>query len=126
MSGTKEMSGTKVIEAAADLNAAVIREVSAGLQIQLGPGLASRLQARCELARAALRRGAEAYGVTTGMGALSSLQLSAAEQRAHQRNLLLGRATGGPPWLPEADVRAIIAVRLRTFLTGDADRKSVV
>ena len=114
------MAGTKVIEAAADLNAAVIREVSAGLQIQLGPGLASRLQAQCELGRAALRRGAEAYGVTTGMGALSSTQLSAGEQRAHQRNLLLGRATGGPPWLPEADVRAIIAVRLRTFLSGDA------
>lgn len=120
MAGTKGMARTRVIEAAADLNAAVICEVSAGLKIQLGAGLASRLQARCDLARAALLRGAEAYGVTTGMGALSSLQLSAAEQSAHQRNLLLGRATGGPPWLPEADVRAIMAVRLRTFLSGDA------
>ena len=54
------------------------------------------------------------------MGALSTVRLSDAEQRVHQQNLLLGRATGGPPWLPEADVRAIIAVRLRTFLSGDA------
>ena len=54
------------------------------------------------------------------MGALSGVLLTEAEQRAHQRNLLIGRATGGPPWLPEADVRAIIAVRLRTFLSGDA------
>jgi histidine ammonia-lyase len=54
------------------------------------------------------------------MGALSKVRLTEAEQQAHQRNLLLGRATGGPPWLAEADVRAIIAVRLRTFLSGDA------
>ena len=33
---------------------------------------------------------------------------------------MLARATGGPPWLAEADVRAIIAVRLRTFLSGDS------
>jgi len=34
--------------------------------------------------------------------------------------LLLARATGGPPWLSEAEVRAIITVRLLTFLSGDA------
>jgi histidine ammonia-lyase len=114
------MTGTTVIDAAADLNTAVIRAVSSGLQIRLGPGLVSQVQAQCELGRAALRRGSEAYGVTSGMGALSTVRLSDAEQRVHQQNLLLGRATGGPPWLPEADVRAIIAVRLRTFLSGDA------
>src|SRR5262249_62179997 len=37
-----------------------------------------------------------------------------------QRNLMLARATGGPPWLDAADMRALIAVRLRTFLSGDA------
>jgi histidine ammonia-lyase len=114
------MPGTKEIDAPADLDAAVIRQVSAGLQISLGPALVTQLQVQCERGRAALRSGAEAYGVTSGMGALSAVRLSDADQRAHQQNLLLGRATGGPPWLPEADVRAIIAVRLRTFLSGDA------
>ena len=114
------MPGTTAIDAAADLGAAVIRQVSAGLQLRLGPALVTRLQAQCERGRAALRGGAEAYGVTSGMGALSTVRLSDAEQRVHQQNLLLGRATGGPPWLPEADVRAIIAARLRTFLSGDA------
>jgi histidine ammonia-lyase len=114
------VAGTLVIDAPADLNAAMIRQVSAGLQIRLGPALVTQLQRQCERGRAALRRGAEAYGVTSGMGALSSVRLSDAEQRVHQQNLLLGRATGGPPWLPEADVRALIAVRLRTFLSGDA------
>ena len=60
------------------------------------------------------------YGVNTGMGALSGVRLTQAQQREHQRNLLLARATGGPPWLDEADARALVAVRLRTFLSGDA------
>ena len=67
-----------------------------------------------------LRAGAPVYGVNTGMGALSGVRLTGAEQRGHQRNLLLARATGGPPWLDEGDARALIAVRLRTFLSGDA------
>jgi histidine ammonia-lyase len=60
------------------------------------------------------------YGVNTGMGALSEVRLTDLQQRSHQRNLLLARATGGPPWLDAAEARALIAVRLRTFLSGDA------
>ena len=114
------MDAVRVIEAPADLDAATIRQVSAGLQIRLGQGLAGQVQAQCDLARATLRGGKAVYGVNTGMGALASIRLSDAEQQVHQRNLLLGRATGGPPWLPEPVVRAILAVRLRTFLGGDA------
>jgi histidine ammonia-lyase len=75
---------------------------------------------RCREARAVLAVGQPVYGVNTGMGALSGVRLTEADQRAHQRNLLLARATGGPPWLAEADARALVAVRLRTFLSGDA------
>jgi histidine ammonia-lyase len=54
------------------------------------------------------------------MGALSKVRLTEDEQRTHQRNLLLGRAVGGPPWLPADEARAVLIGRLRTFLTGDA------
>jgi histidine ammonia-lyase len=81
---------------------------------------------RCRQARAVLRAGAPVYGVNTGMGALSGVRLTGAQQREHQRNLLLARATGGPPWLDEADARALIAVRLRTFLSGDAGVSAVL
>jgi len=67
-----------------------------------------------------LRAGQPVYGVNTGMGALSGVRLTPRQQREHQRNLLLARATGGPPWLGAGDARALIAVRLRTFLSGDA------
>jgi histidine ammonia-lyase len=54
------------------------------------------------------------------MGAMSKRRLTEDEQRIHQRNLLLGRAAGGPPWLPTDEARAVVIARLRTFLVGDA------
>jgi histidine ammonia-lyase len=101
-----------------DLN--VIRAVAAGEAVIIGPGLLETVQQRCDQARQVLADGRPVYGVNTGMGALHNVRLTAAQQRAHQRNLLLARATGGPPWLDEPEVRAIITVRLLTFLSGDA------
>lgn len=56
------------------------------------------------------------YGVTTGMGRLAGVALDPRQQAEHQRNLLIGRAVGGPPWLPPEDVRALLVVRLRDLL----------
>ncbi len=98
----------------------VIRAIAAGQAVGIGPGVLAAVQERCDLGRQVLRDGRPVYGVNTGLGALAGIRLTAEHQRAHQRNMLLARATGGPPWLDAADVRAIIAVRLRTFLSGDA------
>ena len=109
-----------LITAPGDLEPELILRVAAGDGVSLAPVLLDEVRRRCEAARAVLRRGDPVYGVNTGMGALSAVRLTAAEQAAHQRNLLLARATGGPPWLDAADTRAIFAVRLRTFLSGDS------
>ena len=101
------MTAIRRLGSAADLDAATVRQVSAGALVSIEPALANFVQAHCDQARAALSSGAAVYGVTTGMGALSGVLLTDAEQRVHQRNLLIGRATGGPPWLPETDVREI-------------------
>lgn len=68
----------------------------------------------------ALAHGDAVYGVNTGMGNMSKVRLTEDEQRVHQRNLLLGRAVGGPPWLPADEARAVLIGRLKTFVTGDA------
>src|SRR5216683_3293639 len=109
-----------LITAPGDLGPGLILRVAAGQGIQIAPALLEEVGRRCDEARAVLRRGDPVYGLNTGMGALAGVRLSEAEQLAHQRNLLLARATGGPPWLDPADARAIIAVRLRTFLSGDS------
>jgi histidine ammonia-lyase len=105
---------------AGDADLGLIRAVAAGQAVSIGPGLLASVQQRCTEARQALRDGQPVYGVNTGMGALSRVRLTEQQQLSHQRNLLLARATGGPPWLPRPDVRAIITVRLLTFLSGDA------
>ncbi|TCO33143.1 histidine ammonia-lyase [Kribbella steppae] len=88
--------------------------------VELASSLLDRLAGiRADLLRS-LATGDPVYGVNTGMGALSKRRLTDDEQRVHQRNLLLGRAVGGPPWLPADEARAVLIGRLRTFLTGDA------
>jgi histidine ammonia-lyase len=109
-----------LITAPGDLGPGLILRAAAGQGIQIAPALLEEVGRRCDEARAVLRRGDPVYGLNTGMGALAGVRLSEAEQLAHQRNLLLARATGGPPWLDAADARALIAVRLRTFLSGDS------
>ena len=109
-----------LITVAADLDPGRIRQIAAGQRLEIAPALLAEVDRRCAAAREVLRGGERVYGVNTGMGALVGATLTEAEQLAHQRNLLLARATGGPPWLSEAEARALIAVRLRTFLSGDS------
>src|SRR6516162_1758466 len=113
---------TRVLEiteaGAADLG--LIRSVAGGCGVRIAPRVLAAVQQQRASALRALADGRLVYGVNTGMGALSSVHLSDQQQRSHQRNLLLARATGGPPWLTEPEVRAVITVRLLTFLSGDA------
>ena len=108
------------ITEAADADLGIIRAIAAGQAVSIGSGLLEAVQERCDEVRQALGDGRPVYGVNTGMGALHKVRLTDQQQLAHQRNLLLARATGGPPWLEPPEVRAIIAVRLLTFLSGDA------
>jgi histidine ammonia-lyase len=104
----------------ADFQPGLIRAVAAGEKVTIERDLLTVVQDRCDQARRALGDGRLVYGVNTGLGALASVRLTEEEQRSHQRNVLLARATGGPPWLDEPEVRAVFAVRLLTFLSGDA------
>jgi histidine ammonia-lyase len=108
------------ITAAGIADPGLIRAVAGGQPVRIDPGLLERTGQRCAQARRLLRDGQPVYGVNTGMGKLSSARLTEDQQRAHQRNLLLARAAGGPPWLAAPEVRAVITARLLTFLSGDA------
>ncbi|MFY9927488.1 MAG: aromatic amino acid lyase, partial [Streptosporangiaceae bacterium] len=108
------------ITAAGIADPGLIRAVAAGQPVRIGPDLLELTERRCAQARRLLRDGQPVYGVNTGMGKLSAVRLTEDQQRTHQRNLLLARAAGGPPWLEAPEVRAVITARLLTFLSGDA------
>jgi histidine ammonia-lyase len=87
---------------------------------QLGDELLKTLAENRERMLAALStREAPVYGVNTGMGRLSGVVLDERQQGEHQRNLLVGRAVGGPPWLSEEEVRLLLLLRLRDLLRPD-------
>lgn len=105
----------------ADLDARAVLAVARGeLVPELGDDLIGRLDERRSLMLSALDAGGQVYGVTTGMGALSEHGLDDAARARQSEALLTARLAGGPPWLTPADTRAVLAVRLRTFLNGDA------
>ena len=106
---------------AAGLDALAVLAVARGeLVPELGDELIGWLDGRRALMLAALDAGDPVYGVTTGMGALSEVGLDHAARARHSEAILTARAAGGPPWLSPAETRAVLAVRLRTFLNGDA------
>ncbi len=103
-----------------DLDAGAVLACAAGSFPRLaGPLLEAVARRRAEVLDALLGEH-PVYGVSTGMGALTGVRLEPEAQSAQSRRLLVGRAVGGPPWLDRAEVRALVAVRLRTFLSGDA------
>jgi histidine ammonia-lyase len=108
------------ITAAPEPDLALIRAIDAGQAVRIEPALLDAVRQRREKALAALRDGRLVYGVNTGMGKLSTVRLTEEQQWSHQRNLLLARAVGGPPWLDVAEARSVLAVRLVTFLSADA------
>jgi histidine ammonia-lyase len=115
------MTATLHLDDATGLDASAVLAIARGeLVPELGDQLIRRLDARHDQLLDALAAGGPVYGVTTGMGALSQHSLSQIAQSRHQEALMIARAAGGPPWLSPAETRAVLAVRLRTFLNGDA------
>ncbi|MFI7117955.1 aromatic amino acid lyase [Amycolatopsis sp. NPDC049868] len=85
--------------------------------IEIDPPLLARLGENRARVLAALDE-RPVYGVNTGMGRLAGAAAPASS--AHQRNLLIGRAVGGPPWLSAEEVRWLLLVRLRDLLAPEA------
>ncbi|WSE35361.1 aromatic amino acid lyase [Amycolatopsis rhabdoformis] len=92
-------------------------DVLAGAPLELHPDLLERVAKNRAAMLAALETADKpVYGVNTGMGRLAGVKLTVAQQAEHQHNLLVGRAVGGPPWLSAEVTRALLLMRLRSFL----------
>jgi histidine ammonia-lyase len=112
---------TVFVRTPGDLGVEAIRRIAGGEQIQLDDQLRKTVAAQRQVVLDALTsRTRPVYGVNTGMGRLAGTALTAEQQAEHQSRLLVGRAVGGPPWLPADDVRALFAIRLRDLLTPEA------
>jgi histidine ammonia-lyase len=91
-----------------------------GEPLALAPAALERVAAGQAGLAALLASGTRVYGVTTGTGWLASVDLGRDATGDHQRDLLLGRAVGGPPWLEAAEARALLVARLGNLISGHA------
>ncbi len=67
-----------------------------------------------------VRRGDVIYGVSTGFGAFKDQIIPPDKVKQLQRNILFSHSTGVGNYLPWAIVRAMMAVRVQTFLKGSS------
>ena len=72
---------------AGHLDRAALLEIAGGRRLRLSPQLLDDVATRRSEVEAALAGGAPVYGVTTGLGALSGVALTAGEQASHQQRL---------------------------------------
>ena len=92
------------------------RVVFDGERVEIGDSALAFVDERRRALLAFLERGGSAYGVTTGLGYLTTRAVGRGERE--ERSILMGRASGVGPPLPEEVVRGVMLLRLAGFLSG--------
>lgn len=113
------MSAGLQLDNASDLTADTYEAiVYDGAMVKLTTAALVRVDASRDAFMALLETGVICYGVNTGLGAMSTMDLTADQRAALPRHTLLGRASGTGPILPAAVGRGAMLAKLTQFLGG--------
>ncbi len=89
-----------------------------GARIALKPNVEKRLLETRKLVQRWVDEERTIYGITTGFGALSGVNISKADTRKLQHNILLSHASGVGRRLDDESVRAMMALRIKDLARG--------
>ena len=89
-----------------------------GARLALTPSAWARIDNARGIVERIVARGERAYGISTGLGALSEVVLSAEQFAALSRNTLLSHACGVGPVLADEQTRAIICCAIANYSHG--------
>lgn len=95
-----------------------VAAVADGADLALSPGVWAGIDRAARIVEAIAERGPRAYGVNTGVGALSDTLVPRDQQARLSRNLLMSHAAGVGEPLPDAEVRAIMAAQVNNYAHG--------
>ena len=95
-----------------------VEEIAGGRPAALAPGVEEAVRASRRVVDDLLERGEVAYGLNTGFGRLAHRRIEPHQVRELQRNLVLSHSAGMGPFLPDAAVRAMIALRVNALSRG--------
>jgi len=102
-------------------------EVAAGRALlELSPSAKARIQAANTIVRTVVEKNIRAYGVNTGVGALSDTVVPPAQQSALSRNILMSHAVGVGRPLGVSETRAIMTCAINNFAHGYSGLRWVV
>src|SRR3989442_1057033 len=96
----------------------VVAVARQGERVALAPAAAKRVDASRRALEKVIAKGSLAYGIKTGFGELASVEISDADVRTLQLNLLRSHAIGQGPPLRRDEVRAAIVLRANTLAMG--------
>ena len=95
--------------------------------LALSPAAWVRVEQASRIVERIVETGMRAYGVNTGVGALSDTVVDRASQSRLSRNIVLSHACGVGPLLAAREVRAIIAAEIANFAHGHSGvRREIV
>ncbi|MDS7594320.1 histidine ammonia-lyase [Agrobacterium tumefaciens] len=95
-----------------------VAKVSKGQTLALSEAALQRIGKAQLIVETIIERGIRAYGINTGVGALSDTVVDRAAQGKLSRSIVLSHACGVGPLLPPREVRAIIAAQIANFGHG--------
>jgi len=110
----------------ANLNAELVTRIAENwinpqdFTLTIAPDAAARVERASQAIAGFVARGEIIYGVSTGFGDFKNMIIPPDQVRQLQRNILISHATGVGKVLPNSVVRAMMAVRVQTFLNGNS------
>lgn len=104
-----------------------IADVAAGDTLVLSDAAWARIAYASRIVESIVERGIRAYGINTGVGALSDTVVDRPSQSRLSRNIILSHACGVGSPLPTREVRAVIAAQIANFTHGHSGiRREIV
>jgi histidine ammonia-lyase len=95
-----------------------VAAIASGSMLELSAAARQRIEAAHCIVRAVVDNSIRAYGINTGVGALSDLVIPREQQGLLSRSILLSHAVGIGPPLSSAETRAIMAAMVNNFAHG--------
>lgn len=95
-----------------------IAAVANGAGLELSPAARTRIATARAIVEALVEKGIKAYGVNTGVGALSDVVVDRPHLRTLSRNIILSHACGIGVPLSAGETRAIVAAQINNYAHG--------
>jgi histidine ammonia-lyase len=95
-----------------------IAAIAKGARLDLSDAARHRIAEARKIVDALVERGIRAYGINTGVGALSNVVVDRPKQAELSRNIILSHAAGVGAPLGREEVRAIIAAQINNYAHG--------